>query len=110
MPTVLGEGNPTLADGNELTLYESTSNKHYGAELNLDNMQAGDTTRVKAYTKVNSGDSYAEFFDQTYSGADGGQAAPVIYFPFKSAPYGYKLTIQQTAGTLRAYKYRVDEP
>lgn len=110
MPTVLGSGNTTLSDGNETTLYESTSNKHFGAEVNLDEMLSGDTTRVKVYTKVLTGDAYAEFFDQTYSGVDGGQGAPVIYFPFKSGPYGYKLTIQQTAGTLRSYKWRVDEP
>lgn len=110
MPTVLGSDTDTPPDGNELTLFESTSNKHFGAEVDLDNMESGDTITVRAYTKVLSGDSYKAFFDQTYSGANGGQSGPVVLVPFKSGPHGYKLTIQQTAGTFRAFKWRVDEP
>ena len=110
MPTVLGSDTDTPVDTNELTLFESTSNKHFGSEINLDNMLSGDTVTVRVYTKVLPGDSYIAFFDQAYAGADGGQAGPAVLVPFKSGPHGYKLTIQQTAGSFRAFKWRVDEP
>ena len=108
MPNILGSGTNTPPDTLELTLFEDTVSRYYGAEIDLDEMLAGDTTTIRVYTKVLAADAYKKFFEQVFTDADGGQATPVFMIPFKSGPTGYKLTIQQTVGTLRSYKWRVD--
>jgi len=72
--------------------------------IDLGNMQSGDVVVVKEYIAVD-GDNYRLFAQVTYSDV---QSEPVIRFHTKTLLYDmkYKVTITQTAGTLRSFPYR----
>ena len=110
MPTILNTGTTSLTLNTPSTFYTSSSNKHYSAWVNLDNMDTGDTTSLTINIKVLSGDSFTGFYTQVFTDVDGGLDKPVFFIPFFSAPYGVEFILEQTAGTGRDYKWQVIEP
>ena len=72
--------------------------------IDLSNMQSGDTVVVKEYIAV-EGDNYKLFTQVTYSGI---QQEPIIRFHTKTLLHDmkYKVTVTQTAGTLKSFPYR----
>jgi hypothetical protein len=71
--------------------------------LDLANLASGDTVVVKEYIAID-GTNYRLFTQPTYSGV---VSEPAIRFHTKVLLYNmkYKVTITQTAGTLRSFPY-----
>jgi hypothetical protein len=94
------------ADGSEQTIRELTRQvQEVSAYIDVTNMAADDITVVRTYLKVKSGGSYINFAIKTLGGNQSPDLLHVIAAP--STQYGFKLTLQQTAGTNRDYDYMV---
>ena len=105
-PTVVDSGTKT-ADGTEQTLYTTSSGGHYTASVDLTNMASGDTTEIRIYKKVLTGSTLTQIDIYTFTD---GQTNDVFFIPFVSCPFGYKVTLKQTAGTNRNYDWSVETP
>jgi hypothetical protein len=103
-PTVLQEFkvDTLTADGTEQTVIESTSIGEIEGWIDLANMALGDTVTIKMYAKMKSGGTYRQYDLTTYTGA---QTNPAIHSVKLPAKYGYKVTLQQTAGINKTYDY-----
>jgi hypothetical protein len=92
------------ADGTEQTLVQTSDSKPHqiSGEIDLTNMASGDTVVINYYIQMKSAGSFIKYASQTYSGA---QSIPAVFFLTKTAKYGLKITLQQTAGTYRNFDY-----
>ena len=106
MPTLNSQGT-TTADGTEQTLWDVTTSKYFTAQVDLQNMQSGDTTVIKRYSKVRAGSTLVMEWSETYTGAQTGKN--IIYFPPWASDVEYKVTLTQTAGTFRNYDFKLWE-
>jgi len=72
--------------------------------FDLSPLQSGDTVVLTEYVSVD-GSGYGVYLSSEFSGA---QEMPVIHFHMRSflPDQKYKLTINQTAGTLRSFPFR----
>jgi len=95
------------ADGTEqnVVLDEVTGNPSRFLEGYIDfvNMAAGDTVVIRQYVSVVTPVAYRQYATETYSGA---QAMPMLFVVSKSGRYGIRVTLQQTAGTMRDFPYQ----
>ncbi len=96
---VIKEGN-LEADGTEQTLVEFTELGKMEGHINLSNLIFGDTVVIHQYQKVYG--EYGEYAEESYSGV---QVLPAVYITPKSGKNGIKVTIQQIAGTNRAFAH-----
>jgi len=100
------EGSIT-ADGTEQTviLDEVTGNppRFLDGFIDLSNMAAGDTVVIRQYISIVTPPDYKKYAEETYTDA---QTLPLLYITTKTARYGIKITLQQTAGTYRTFKYQ----
>jgi hypothetical protein len=88
-----------VMNGTELTVKEFTTlTQRMDCYVDLSPVIGGDTVVLKQYMKIKSGGTYRLFGSETYSGV---QASPATYVEVKPAKYGFKITLQQTAGTNR---------
>lgn len=110
MPNPIDE-NTLTADGTEQAVYAGVTNRVTQLVVNVDNMASGDTIVIEEKHKVLTGDSVALVKATTLTGADGGLPGSAVIFTTDplSGPYGVTYTLQQTAGTNRDFKWRVDE-
>lgn len=71
--------------------------------LSLQELQSGDTVTITEYIAVD-GTNYQRYLSFTYSGQ---LAEPIYSFHVKTLPplVRYRLTVRQTAGTIRKYYY-----
>jgi hypothetical protein len=106
MPTLSSSGTQTAIIGTEHTLYNPTTNKWFSGYVDLTNMQAADTVELRIYVISKTAGSYILYYMSSYSAV---QTYPLIYFAPLPSDIGYKLTLKQTAGTGRAYDWRVYE-
>ena len=101
-------GNTITADGTEQTVYSNDAPSIIfdpaKAHIDTTNMQAGDTLVVKEYYRIKSEGNYILKSSTTYNDA---QTIPLKEVALSPNLFGVKLTIQQTAGTNRAYDYEV---
>ena len=97
----LAKGTKT-ADGTEQDLVSVTGRGKYEGWIDLANMQAGDTVVVKEYVRLKSGGSWRLYATATYTDA---QTEPAIHPTRKLSEYGWRVTLQQTAGVNRDYDY-----
>lgn len=107
MPNLEASGTQTCVINTEHDLKESSDNKNFLFSVDLAAMQSGDTIELRMYTKILSGGTSRCIYYQSFAGAqsaNGGQIAPSI--PLASDIY-FKATIKQTAGTGRAYPWKV---
>lgn len=96
---VIEEGSLT-ADGSEQTLVEFTELGKMDGYVNLSNLALGDTVIIRQYQKVNG--EYRQYAEESYADV---QTLPAVYITPKSGKDGVKITLQQTAGTLRTIAY-----
>lgn len=95
----------TTADGTEQTLYANTSTRAFifkNIDIDLSNMAAGDTTVIKVYKMVD-GTNYRLTQQTTYTDAQ--TLTGITIKGDDGGVSGYKVTLQQTAGTNRAYPW-----
>lgn len=94
------------ADSSEQTLNEITRTcKGVSGYIDMTNMASGDTVMIRTYAKIKSGGSYIK---QGSRALTGGQDPDLLYvIPFPTPVWGFKITLQQTAGTNRTYDYLI---
>lgn len=94
----------TTMTGAVLTLLEfipTAPSMFEGGAVDLTNMVAGDTVVIKVYRKIKSGGNYILESDDSVNTYSGAQSIPLKEIAGCPVRYGYKVTIQQTAGTNR---------
>lgn len=101
MPVTFTDGTITT-NGTEQTVFDVTSDKHYGFWLFCHNMQAGDSLRVRISVKDQNAATMRLYLDDTLSGV---QASPAFFTPYLTTKQ-FKVTVQRTAGTDRAYTWQ----
>lgn len=111
--TLFETGGVLAADGAEQTLYlENAPLGNYAPRvlvIDLDAMDAGDTTVIRIYYRIVAGGGLQQEAYTSFAGADGGLASASKLYSFSLHPnrYGMKVTLQQTAGVNRSYTWQV---
>ncbi len=111
--TLMESGGTVTADGTEQTLY--IENAPVGCfeprtfVVDLDNMDAGDTTIVRVYYRIIAGGGLQQEVYTSFAGADGGLANGSKLFSFSLHPnrFGMSISLRQTAGVNRTYNWSV---
>jgi len=91
----------TTSTSSEANLFDITGTAHYATEIFLHNMTATETIVLKVYFKDDNGATMRLYKTITLSGV---QAEPAGFISFLPARQ-YKVTIQRTAGSDRAYTW-----
>ena len=113
--TLQETGGLLTADGTEQTLY--INNDPLGIfrsvimYVDLDNMAGGDTTVLRVYYRITDGGGLQLLDYQSYTGADGGLANSIkmISIDLGPARFGTQITLEQTAGVNRTYRWEYFE-
>jgi hypothetical protein len=86
-----------------INLADQTDDYIVEGQIDLANMQAGDTVEIRAYIAVDGTNQRLSDL-ATYSGV---QSLPAIRVVAHTIPYNgkFRVTIKQTAGTVRTYNY-----
>lgn len=92
----------TTSTASEANLFDTTGDAHYGAWIFTHNMQAGDTVIFKVYSKDQNGATMRIWITKTLQDA---QTEPAYFVPFVATKQ-YKITVQRTSGTDRAYTWQ----
>jgi hypothetical protein len=90
------------ADGSEQTLLLFSGLGRISGNIDLSNMQAGDTVRIRQYLQVVAGGAWRRYWMETYSGV---QTDPLVYITPKESDFNVRVTLEQTAGVLRTFEY-----
>lgn len=101
-----GHGAFLAPDNNENTIFDVTpALNNWSSQVFINALQSGDTITIKIYVDdVQAGTEkimYSQSFTGPYNGA--GVAVGVFLFPIQCT--SYKLTLQQSAGTLRTFNW-----
>jgi hypothetical protein len=88
----------------EQTLSTQTGAGIYTLAVDANAMVAGDTTILRIYGKARSSDTERLMFESAYSDV---QADPLKLSIAVLSPHHFKATLQQTAGTGRAFPWAV---
>ena len=104
-------GGTLTADGTEQTLYRD--NEPLGCWMgrtlyvDLDNMQAGDTTEIRVYYRIRDAGNLQQQHYASYAGLDGGLANGNKLIAVTLGPnrHGGHVTLKQTAGVNRDYDW-----
>lgn len=110
MPTLQASGTQTAVIGTEHTLSDLTAPfVVFQVLVNRNAMLSGDVLELRIYTKVLSGDTIANCsaIYQQYSGAPSGNGDQVVISMPVVSDQEIKFTLKQTAGTGRAYPWKV---
>ena len=100
-------GTQTAVISTEHTLADLTNTRTYVAYADVSNMVSGDSLELRVYTKVLSGSTLRCLYYQLLTDAqtaNGGQLQVAIPVP---SDQEFKFTLKQTAGTGRAYDWKV---
>jgi hypothetical protein len=106
-------GGVVTADGTEQTLYIDDEPLGCWEPLtlfvDLDNMQAGDTTVIRVYHRMNDAGTLKPWSYSAYTGADGGflNGEKLAAISLKPNRHGFRATLQQTGGVNRAYDWEL---
>ena len=111
--TLSAVGGTLTASGAEQTIY--IDNEPLGCWeplvlwVDLDNMQAGDTTVFRVYHRLADGGTLQLWDYNSYTGADGGLANGLVAIRIDLGPnrHGFRATLQQTAGVNRDYDWEL---
>lgn len=95
-PTVVGNAANVATDGTEQELFNTATNAYYGGGIDLANMGSGNSVSIRLYKAYKSGGTLR--LVETYTFVDA-QSNPGWELPMLHAPYGYKLTLEKTAGS-----------
>lgn len=90
-----------IANGAEQTVTEITEAVRFSGYISLSQLQAGNTVVLRQYIKLFA--IWEKYNEEIYSGL---QVNPIIYFTPKEIASSLKVTLQQTAGVLRAFSYK----
>jgi hypothetical protein len=102
--TVAASGTQTPTVGTEATLTTQTTNSTFVYYVDTTNLANGDTVELRVYTIVLSGGASDLVWKGTYSNV---QLIPVAQSPFVASDQSIKVTLKQTAGTARAFPWKL---
>lgn len=97
----------TFSDGiittttSEQNIFDVTADEHFAAWIFTHNMQAGDTVVIKIKTLDANTSTIRQYDTVSLSGV---QASPSYFIPWLPCKQ-YRVTIQRTAGTDRAFTW-----
>jgi len=91
------------ADGTEQTVVEVTTENNVDGFIDFSEMQAGDVVKIRLYGIIKPGGTWRMYEDAEFSGPS---AKPLVYVHRRPTRYGWKVTLQQTAGTYRSFDYQ----
>ena len=106
-------GGTATATGQEQTLYIDDEPlgcwEPLALYVDLDNMEALDTTVIRVYHRLNDPGSLQLWSYNTYTGADGGLANGLEVVKIDLGPnrHGFRVTLDQSAGTNRDYDWEL---
>lgn len=103
--SVVASGTQTATISTEHTLYDNATARTLALAVDTTNLVSGESVTLRIYTKViNTSGTYRQASAITIAGGDPSPAAvsPPLLFP-----NGAKFTLQQTAGTGRAFDWAV---
>lgn len=106
-------GGTVTANGQEQTLYIDDEPLGCWEPLvlwvDLDNMQAGDTTNIRAYHRLRDGGALELWDYNSYTGADGGltNGRTAIKVDLGPNRHGFQVTLEQSAGVNRDYDWEL---
>lgn len=88
----------------EETVVEFSSSKPFFVQgyISLKELAGGDSVTIREYIDIDNDGVYERYITRTYSDA---QPDDLVRFHQKLAKYKYKVTIEQTAGTIRNFPY-----
>lgn len=98
---ILAEGSIT-ADGSEQTILEYHGLAMISGYIDLSSMDEDDEVVVRAYTIIERGGEFKLYSSKPFTGR---QAEPALYVLPRLSAYGFKVTIQQTKGSHKTFKY-----
>ncbi len=87
-------------DGSEQTILLGTGAGRFSGYIDLSELEAGDTLRVRQY--ILSKGVYKTYHTEDYSGV---QPDPMLYINPKESIIGVNITVQQIAGVFRDFAY-----
>lgn len=77
-------------------------------KVDMTNMAWGDTTTIKWYERISSMGNYIEKDEEKFDGPQNiVPLSPMKNIHLEPNRFGFKITIEQTAGTLRAYPWEL---
>lgn len=100
-------GSTTPVVGTETTLASATSLSQgatFLPQIDLSSMADGDVAEIRIYGQANGSSSLVQ---QCYMAFANAQGDPLPPLPALPATIGWKVTINQTAGTARAYQWSI---
>lgn len=106
-------GGTLTADGSEQTLYYDNEPlgvfRPVALVIDLDAMLGGDTIEVKIYHRLSDAGGLQLLAFHTWTGADGGlsNSEKVDVVDLHPNRHGYRITLDQTAGTNRDYPWEL---
>jgi len=98
---ILAEGSIT-ANGNEQPILEYHGLALVSGYIDLSSMDEEDEVIVRAYTIIERGGEFKLYSSKPFTGR---QAEPALYVLPRLSAYGFKVTIQQTKGSYKTFKY-----
>ena len=109
--TLQEAGGTLTATGAEQTLYGEDAPIGCAEQVcmfvSLDDMAGGDTTVLRAYSRIAPGGGYELWHYASYAGADGGltDGKTAVVIDLKPNRFGWKVTLEQTAGVNADYAW-----
>ena len=103
MPSSVANGTLS-ASGSEQTLATVTSGGSFVLVTDCSGLAGGDKVELRIYTKTKSGGVERLSYTRRYANA---QAEPIKYSPPVPADVSFRATLNQVAGTLRAFDWSI---
>lgn len=108
MPTLQGSGTLTAVIGTEHVLADLTSPfAVFQVIIDVANMQTGDAVELQVYTSILNGGALHSAFFQPLNGPPTGKGDQIMPSMPIVSDQEIKFTLKQTAGTGRAYPWKV---
>jgi hypothetical protein len=108
MPTVNAQGDLT-ADGTEQTVWDVTTNKWFKGYVDLENMASGDTVILRRYLKIRSTGVATLVIEDKGTYTNEQVDKKIITFAPMGSDVQYKVTLEQTVGTIRVFPWKLFE-
>lgn len=112
--SVVASGTQTavVSPSTEHTLLDETGNEGevFDAAIDLGNLTVGETCEIRLYEKLLSGGTARRTYYAKYVGGqndEGNFKSAILYVPAKTVMKEWKLTLQQTGGTGRAFDWAI---
>ncbi|MGH7900561.1 MAG: hypothetical protein ACRENZ_02375 [Thermodesulfobacteriota bacterium] len=105
-PTIVNEGTHAITGETEVDVYTTTTPGYYWVKIDENDIDSASALTLRIYMIVISGGVYRKFLEEPITGSRvgwGGLSNPM------GSSYGWKFSIQRTAGTVDSIPYIVEK-